>query len=104
MSTLQIRTALENGKATISMTGRFDFHAHRQFRDTYERFMQDGEVREVELDLGGVEYLDSSALGMLLLLREKASNVNKALALSNCHGVVQQVLEVANFYRLFSIR
>jgi anti-anti-sigma regulatory factor len=41
---------------------------------------------------------------MLLLLREKTSNANKSLALTNCRGVVQQVLEVANFSKLFTIR
>lgn len=104
MTAIQINTSVDNSKATIAMSGRFDFNSHRQFRDAYEQILPKQDIREIEIDLGSVEYLDSSALGMLLLLREKAANTNKTLALVNCHGVVQQVLEVANFYRLFTIR
>lgn len=104
MSTMQIKTSVENSKARIAMSGRFDFNSHRQFRDAYEEILQNPEAREVELDLGAVDYLDSSALGMLLLLREKTGNAGKSMALTNCKGVVQQVLEVANFNKLFTIR
>lgn len=104
MTAMQIKTSTENNKATIAMSGRFDFSSHRQFRDTLEQIMQIPEIREIEVDLGAVDYLDSSALGMLLLMREKISGTNKALALTNCRGVVQQVLEVANFSKLFTIR
>lgn len=104
MTTMQIKTSTENSKATIAMRGRFDFSSHRQFRETLEQIMQTPEIREIEVDLGAVDYLDSSALGMLLLMREKVSGANKTLALTNCRGVVQQVLEVANFSKLFIIR
>lgn len=104
MTTMQIKTSMDNNKAKIAMSGRFDFNSHRQFRDAYDAIMQNPDAREIEIDLGAVDYLDSSALGMLLLLREKTSNANKSMALINCRGVVQQVLEVANFNKLFTIR
>lgn len=104
MSTIQIKTALDNGQATIYLSGRFDFNSHRQFRDSYEPMMSDGNVKTLVIDLGSVDYLDSSALGMLLLVREKAAGANKPLALANARGVVQQVLEVANFGKLFTIK
>ena len=103
MSAIQITNTLEGHRAKIAMAGRFDFNSHRQFRQAYEEPLQAPEAREIEIDLGGVDYLDSSALGMLLLLREKCGNVNKSLLLSNCRGVVLQVLEVANFNKLFII-
>jgi hypothetical protein len=43
-------------------------------------------------------------LGMLLLLREKTVEAKKTLLLTNCRGVVKQVLDVANFGKLFTIR
>jgi anti-anti-sigma factor len=61
------------------------------------------DIRELEIDLGKVEYLDSSALGMLLLLRERAENSRKRVMLSNCRGTVKQVLDIANFGKLFRI-
>ncbi len=51
-----------------------------------------------------VVYLDSSALGMLLLLKEKVNSAHKSLALINCHDSVRQVLEIACFGKIFTIR
>lgn len=104
MSTMQIKATVNQQHALVSMRGRFDFNSHRQFRENYEPLLENPAVREIEIDLGAVEYLDSSALGMLLLLREKATGAKIALSLANCRGVVQQVLEVANFNKLFTIR
>lgn len=91
------------GIAKLVLTGRFDFNAHRDFRSAYEPLMSDAEVRSVSVDLGGVDYLDSSALGMLLMVRDKAAAANKQLALVNVRGAVKQVLDIANFGKLFSI-
>lgn len=104
MITVQIKTSVENNNAKIAMTGRFDFNSHRQFREAYQQVLENPAVKEIEINLGAVDYLDSSALGMLLLLREKTAVVHKPMALTNCRGVVQQVLEVANFNKLFTIR
>ncbi|MEW5944052.1 MAG: STAS domain-containing protein [Pseudomonadota bacterium] len=101
---MHVKTQSSEGKARISLSGRFDFNSHRLFRDAYEEVLASGDATEIEVDMGAVDYLDSSALGMLLLLREKSLEANKALALSNCRGVVQQILDVANFGKLFTIR
>jgi anti-anti-sigma factor len=100
---MQTSMQIVNGRAVLSIQGRFDFSAHRIFRGTCNESLEMREVQELELDLGGVEYLDSSALGMLLLLKEHADAVRKRVVLSNCRGSVKQVLDIANFDRIFRI-
>lgn len=100
---MQANTGIESGVAVVRLAGRFDFNAHRDFRAAYEPLVADSGVREITIDLGGVEYLDSSALGMLLMLRDKTGAVNKALVLANPRGPVKQVLDIANFGKLFRI-
>lgn len=101
---MQIKVNINGNVAVISMTGRFDFNSHREFRSASEQATKAEGVSEIEVDMNGVDYLDSSALGMLLLLREKTNVANRKLALSNCKGMVQQVLDVANFNKLFTIK
>lgn len=83
--------------------GRFDFNAHRSFRASIDAVVGDAKVTEVAVDFADVDYLDSSALGMLLILRDKAAGASKTVALINCRGSVRQVLDIANFGKLFSI-
>lgn len=100
---MQVNVVKESGRADLKLSGRFDFNAHREFRSAYEPVMADAEVKALNIDLAAVEYLDSSALGMLLMLRDKAGAANKTLALVNVRGAVKQVLEIANFGKLFKI-
>jgi anti-anti-sigma factor len=100
---MQAQTEIENGKGLVKLTGRFDFNAHRNFRTAYESVIDDARVRVVSVDLANVDYLDSSALGMLLMLRDKAAAAGKSVSLANARGVVKQVLDIANFRKLFSI-
>lgn len=101
---MQITSTLEGGKRSLSLSGRFDFHSHREFRGAYETALEEDAVKEVEIDFSGVDYLDSSALGMLLLLREKANAIDKGVVLSGLKGTVKQVLDIANFGKLFAIK
>lgn len=100
---MQTSVQKDADKATIKLSGRFDFNTHREFRAAYEPLVGDGAVRTVTVDFNGVDYLDSSALGMLLMLRDKLGGANKDVALTGVRGNVKQVLDIANFGKLFQI-
>lgn len=93
----------ENGKARLALKGRFDFTCHRGFKQAYEDAFAGVSVNELVVDMREVDYLDSSALGMLLLLRDKGKAMGKPVSLANCGGTVRDVLRVANFDKLFTL-
>ncbi len=100
---MQATVTKEGSKATMKLNGRFDFNTHREFRSAYEPLITDAAVNTVLVDFSGVDYLDSSALGMLLMLRDKMGGANKEVALGGVKGNVKQVLDIANFGKLFQI-
>ncbi|HNH36303.1 MAG TPA: STAS domain-containing protein [Rhodocyclaceae bacterium] len=100
---MQASFSVADGRAVIRLQGRFDFNAHREFREATEQALREAGAKELRVDLAEVEYLDSSALGMLLMLRDKAKATNRAVVLANCRGAVRQVLDIANFGKLFTI-
>jgi anti-anti-sigma factor len=85
---------------TISISGRFDFASHEDFRRAYEGM---GSEQRYVVDLRGANYLDSSALGMLLLLRDHAGGERSRIHLINCHSDVIKILAISNFDKLFKI-
>ena len=101
---MAINVQILDRAARINMDGRFDFQVHREFKDAYTPLLDDPAVREIEIEMSKVDYLDSSALGMLMLLNERAKAVNKPITLLNTSGVVSQVLGVANFSKIFNIK
>jgi HptB-dependent secretion and biofilm anti anti-sigma factor len=85
---------------TIKVAGRFDFSTHHDFVQTYKGYPK-GEKSFV-VDLAGAEYMDSSAMGMLLQLREY-NKQGENVVLANVNDAVKDVLGIANFGKLFSI-
>ncbi len=86
---------------TILIQGRFDFGAHQEFRNAYERV--NSTPQRYVVDLKDTTYLDSSALGMLLLLRDHAGGDSAQIRLLNCNPDVRKILAISNFEQLFTI-
>jgi len=101
---MAINVQIVDHSARISMTGRFDFSVYRDFKNAYTALLMNAAVQEIAIEMSGVDYMDSAALGMLLLLNERASEANKPVILLNVSDTVFQVLETANFSKFFEIK
>ena len=101
---MDIKVVTNGSSATILMNGRFDFNAHRPFKDAYDPLLQQKNITTLEIDLANVSYMDSSALGMLLLLRERTEAAGIDVALTKPTNTVAQILDIANFGKVFTIR
>jgi anti-anti-sigma factor len=88
------------GCLKINIKGRFDYTCHKMFKDAFSTV---GSVKSYDVDLSEVVYLDSSALGMLLLLRDHADSNSAKVRLIHVNGAVIEILKIANFHRLFEI-
>lgn len=99
-----VQSSIDNSgkELTIKVDGRFDFSAHQEFRDAYEGMSND--VTNYVVDLGSTSYLDSSALGMLLLLRDHAGGDNANIKIVKCNEDVRKILTISNFEQLFTIQ
>jgi len=92
----------ENGKeVTIKIDGRFDFGSHHDFRDAYRGANEAGTM--FLLDMANTEYMDSSALGMILLLKEYSGTLGGDIKIVNASTEIKNILQIANFDKLFSI-
>lgn len=96
-------TSSADGNAlTINIEGRFDFSSHQQFRRAYEG--ADNKPENYVIDMKETSYLDSSALGMLLLLRDYAGGDDSKISIVNANDDVKKILSISNFGQLFTIQ
>jgi anti-anti-sigma factor len=89
-------------KIHISISGRFDYKVSQDFRDAY-RHVRGHEGVAYYVNLNDASYMDSSALGMLLLLREHAKCHGGTVFIERPSKEVDDILKVANFEQLFTI-
>jgi len=90
-----------NGQLIIKIQGRFDFSVHQDFKTAYES--TDKKSPSYQIDMSGTSYLDSSALGMLLLLRDYAGGDAASISISNASADIRKILTISNFEQLFNI-
>ena len=100
---MAISTNLDSASKTlsISVTGRFDFGVHQDFRRATDEAGSD--INSIVVDMSEVDYLDSSALGMLLVLRDKVGEKQSAVQIKGAKPEVKKILEIANFDKLFTL-
>lgn len=100
---MAVRTSFskENKQIIIMVEDRFDFSLHQQFRDSYSQ-CEDKDLNYI-LDLSRTNYMDSSALGMILLLKDYVEMHTGKLVISKPNETVNKILEIAQFHRLMTI-
>jgi anti-anti-sigma regulatory factor len=79
----------------LRISGRFDFRCDREFRAALGAPSPAWVV-----DLGAVNYIDSAALGLLLLLRDHARGTR--VRVRHLRGQPREVLLMAKFDRMFA--
>jgi len=99
--TVSAQTNQSGKELTINISGRFDFSSHQEFRQIYENAPSD--INEFIINMNDATYLDSSALGMLLLLRDHAGGDNADIKIVHCNDDVKKILTISNFGQLFNI-
>lgn len=97
---IEINKSDDNKTLQLVISGRFDFSLHKNFRDAYKSEPAD---MNYVIDMHNTDYMDSSALGMLLLLREHAGNDASRISITGCQPTIKQILAISNFEKLFNI-
>lgn len=105
VSAMQTNVTVTDSQASLKLQGRFDYKAHREFREGADKLLAQATGRRITVDLQDVSYLDDSALGMLLMLRDKAKALSREVELQiGSNRSVRNILEQANFIKLFQLR
>jgi len=99
---MKAEVSSQSNHTGINLDGKFDRAATREFREALIEALR-LERTELRIDLGGVDYIDSAALGMLLMAKEMAEAAGKTVTLANAKGMVAKVLDFAKFKSIFKI-
>ena len=98
---MEIQAQLSEDKKVLTLTllGKFDYTWHQEFQAAYENLSPPPE--KVIMDVLEVISLDSSALGMLLLLRKFCGDDNADIKLINAKPDIYTLMHSCKFDELF---
>ena len=89
---------------TIYLRGVFNFQSFHAFKTIYMSQLRNSQINCVVVDCEHINYIDSSALEMLIILRERLQSAGKSLVLSRPSRFVERVFKISKFYELFAIK
>ncbi|MAA70196.1 MAG: anti-anti-sigma factor [Bermanella sp.] len=84
----------------ISITGRFDFNLLQEFRDAYSN--ETDSSCHYTIDLAQTDYIDSSALGMLLNMKNHLGAEDRQIDIKNCQPNLIKIFSIAHFDKKFN--
>ncbi len=95
---------ISNETGTIHLEGRFTFLDQSDFESLCKNLSNNEQIKQIIVNLEKVKHIDSSALGMLLVLRDIIRATGISLVLSGPNGSVLRAMNVAHFAHMFNIQ
>ena len=101
MSGLKIDVKKDGGVTLLKLSGEFEGMAALESRDVFFKHL--GESKNLALDFGEIEYVDSAAVGLLIDLAKDASGKHVRFGLMNVRDSVKKVLVLTQVDKLITI-
>ncbi|MBT0587545.1 STAS domain-containing protein [Alteromonas oceanisediminis] len=99
---LETQLSTDEKLLVIKMDDKFDFGKVQDFRKAYADLPES--VNVVEVDLAHTEYMDSSALGMLLNMQKVLKDSVPTIRITHCRPQVLKILTISRFDKKFDIK
>ena len=104
MSGLNIRLEQPDAALTLlKLSGEFEGYAALDAKDQLLKYLECLSSGSLLLDMAGIEYIDSAALGILLEMAKNAAERKINFGLVHVHDPVKKVLEVTRVDKVLKI-
>ena len=99
---IRYRPGARADQIVVAPEGDLDLYASVAFGSVLLARMEAGTTRMV-LDFAGVRYLDSSGVGALIRLLQRARTLGGEIRVANLKGTPKKVLEMSNIISLLKV-
>ncbi|MCU1487452.1 MAG: Anti-sigma factor antagonist RsbV [Actinomycetia bacterium] len=100
---IAIEGAVTGGLAAVAVRGELDIRSAPDLRAWLAKALDDG-VARIVIDLAGVEFMDSSGLGVLVGAHKRLARVGGRLSVVGVSTAVARLLSVTGLARVFDVR
>ncbi len=99
---MELAQERDAGTNVISPSGRVDGSNSAQFHEALEAALSDDDSRVI-LDLGGIDYISSAGLRVLLLLAQKLGGNSTPFAVCSLAASVDEVFRISGFNQIITV-
>ncbi|NTU67538.1 MAG: STAS domain-containing protein [Chlorobiaceae bacterium] len=102
MNMIEIKEKAQGDTTIVELLGKLDASTTPSVEERLVRMIQEGK-KFLVLDFGGVTYLASSGLRMLLLVVRQVNKLDGGLVLCRLTDTMRDTLDITGFLRYFTI-
>ena len=84
----------------IKLPEELDHNNATDIRDTADKYIYSGEVKNVELDFSKTKFMDSSGIGMVLGRYRLIKPIGGKIAMKGVKGNVERIIRISGLYKL----
>lgn len=95
---MKITKEVNNRKVTLKLEGNFTYTQRKPFQEMLKAVAIDG-IDQIVIDLAQVAFLDSAALGLLMISHRQLQTEKRTLSLAYPQPTVRQIIELANLHK-----
>ncbi|MCI9444006.1 MAG: anti-sigma factor antagonist [Oscillospiraceae bacterium] len=92
---MEMKYKAENRQLTITLSGELDHHAAKGLMESIDRCMEQNLPSKAVLDLGGLTFMDSSGIAVVLRAKRRMEALAGTLVVVNIPRQASRVLETA---------
>ena len=100
---MEMNYRAENRQLTISLTGELDHHAARSLMESIDRCIEQNLPVKTILDMGGLTFMDSSGIAVVLRAKRRMEALGGNLYVVNIPRQAARVLETAGLGRYVNL-
>jgi len=87
----------------VKIKGELDLTCASSLRDRLDHELKKSGTRHLILDLGGVSFIDSSGLGVILGRYRMLAPIGGKISIRNCNAQVYRILEISGLTRIMLV-
>ena len=97
---MQIKTQRDGETLSVLLTGELDHHSAEHVRQSLDMILTDVTVRELQLDMTGVTFMDSAGLGVVLGRYRTLAARGGKLIVSGVRTPIDRIFRMSGLYAL----
>lgn len=99
---MKIQTATQGDISVLELSGELDYHSSPELREKLTELIGK-QAPKILVDLGGVDYMDSSGIATFVEAFQKAKRYQGRLVLAALTTAVRGVFEIAKLDSIFEL-
>ncbi|MDD4601834.1 Anti-sigma F factor antagonist [bioreactor metagenome] len=100
---MKIATIFKKGVLIVRVEGELDMHSAHEFRQTIDDALDSNEAKHIVLNFNGVDFIDSSGLGVILGRYKRVSLLKGQMVATHIQPQVARIFELAGLYKIIKV-